>query len=295
MLSHEEKKILLQRAKDVKVEISRLKNDLNSADSQKDGLLEKSDSFEKELSVLIRTSVSLRDKRNYLTKKVKELKAARDTANTALKEKLDELKNLRTEEKEIIKKYHIEFSPAKVKAEIDMLELKVETEGLSFEKEKAVMKKIKELRKKYGEAKELGKVTERISALSKEVKELKEKAQDAHKQVQGTARESQKRHEEMIANSAKIDELKKKAPEFSQEFDSVKKKFFEANDQLKAKLLELNEINQKLGEDKKEFFETKKDAETKTLKKKGADVEEKIKKRQKLTTEDLLVFQKMNK
>ena len=78
-------------------------------------------------------------------------------------------------------------------------------------------------------------------------------------------------------------------------FSELKKKFNEANSELKEKLRGMNDVKNyldKISSDKREKRRQEIDS---ILKSKEEEVNEKIRKKQKLTTEDLLVFQKFEK
>ena len=88
-----------------------------------------------------------------------------------------------------------------------------------------------------------------------------------------------------------VDSLNLKEEESYKNFFDTKKKFTEINEKLQEKLKEISKLNEKSKEyNKEEKYE--KDTFTKrTLKEKADLVNEKIKQKKKLTTEDLLVLQ----
>ena len=71
-----------------------------------------------------------------------------------------------------------------------------------------------------------------------------------------------------------------------------KQKFQESNEKLKREIGELNEMSKQVDTDKQSYVEEKKKSIAEVLKVKEQEVEEKIKRGKKLTTQDLLVFQK---
>ena len=85
--------------------------------------------------------------------------------------------------------------------------------------------------------------------------------------------------------------LKEKEANALQKFVEFKKKFNEINTSLKENLTELNKVNEKVEEFKQESKAERKRKEKRRLKSKEDEVQEKIKRGEKLTTEDLLVFQ----
>ena len=181
--------------------------------------------------------------------------------------------------------------PSQIKKTIEKLELSIETDAMSFENEKKVMKKIKALKKRFDVAKIANDFFDNIKIFSKDIDKVKKKANEAHLRIQNRAKESQKLHEGLVGNSKEIDKLKEEEEGAFEKFIEFKKKFSEVNDLLKEKLTKMNGITKKL-----ESFKLKKEEEKILrdkffIKKKEAEVEEKIKRGEKLTTEDLLVFQ----
>ena len=74
-------------------------------------------------------------------------------------------------------------------------------------------------------------------------------------------------------------------------FSEFRKKFHEVNSQLKERLKLMSEVKSHLDRISSDKKERRRQEEESFLKSKEEAVNEKIKKRQKLTTEDLLVFQ----
>ncbi len=291
MLTEKEKTDLFRQLNEKRRDVSVLRANLNQADEQKENWFAKKDSLSKEISELIRKVKKNKDERNTLTNQVKTDKSLRTESNSLAKKKIDELKDLNKEKVEISKKYDIKGNPVYIKQEMDRLEAKFETEVMSFDKEKKIMDQIRELKKKYKEAKKVSDVWGKIHKLSKDVDELKKSSHETHQKIQSRAVESQKKHEEMIKESKEIDELKKKEEEAFTKFIEFKKKFNEVNEQLKQKLVELNMLNESANEYKTEIRKDKQEKEEQFLKSKEEMIEEKIKKGKKLTTEDLLIFQ----
>jgi len=102
-------------------------------------------------------------------------------------------------------------------------------------------------------------------------------------------------HEEILKISAEIDKIKVDEEYAFRKFSEFKKKFNGVNEQLKEKLKEMNHVKEqldKISTEKKEKIRLEQEL---FLKSKEDAVNEKIKRREKLTTEDLLVFQKFGK
>lgn len=292
MLTEEEKKELFRQLNEKRREVSVLRANLNQADDQKESWFSKKESYSKDISDFIKKVKKNKEERNALTELVKKDKKVRTESNSQARSKIEELKSLNKEKTEISKKHEIKGDPSYIKNEMDRLETKIETEVMSFDREKKIMDQIRELKKRYKETKKVSDVWEKINALSRDVDHLKKNARETHLNIQNRATESQKKHEDMIKQSAEIDELKKKEEEAFGKFIEFKKKFNEINEKLKESLLELNRLNETANQHKLEAVKEKKEQEEKFLKDKEDLIEEKIRTGKKLTTEDLLVFQK---
>ncbi len=294
MLTEAERKDLLKKLNELNVEISGIRNDLNILNDQKEAAFSNRESTGKKISEFIGKIKEIKSNRDKFTALVKEHKEKRKASRELVKKKIAEFKELDKQKKELMKKHKIKIGPDIVREQIERLETRIETEAIPFNEEKKIMKQIKDKKKQLNEAKELNGIFTGTKSLSKEIDELKEEVEDNHNKIQNFAKQSQERHEEMIKLSKEIDELKKKEREYLEKFKVLKDKFTEVNEKLKARLPELNEIREKLDSNKKEISKKKKDEIEKTLKDKESKVEEKIKRGEKLTNEDLLVFQNVD-
>ena len=295
MISEQEKKELIRKRNDLNKEINTLRKGLNDFNTKKESDFENKEKITKSISQLIGQVKSSKSARNKFTKQVKKVKEIRTHDNEEIKKKVKEIKELNKKKKEIQLKHNIKGNPSFIKKDIDKLEFKLETEAMGFDKEKKLMKTINGLRKQYKEVKVVSDVFEKIHKLDKELKELRKKAQDEHKEVQKTAEESQHKHEEVIETSKEIDDLKEKEEDAYKNFFDSKKKFTEINDKLQEKLKEIGKLNEKLREFGADQKHRKEEFNKKSLKQKAALVNEKMKKGGKLTTEDLLVLQGLDK
>lgn len=293
MLSKQERKELNKKLKDFRDEVADIREDLNLLNEEKEKWFKKRNDISNKIKVSIKELKFAKGERDNLTKQVKDSKQRRGELNEDIKKKIEDIKKLNSEKNDIAKKYKIEGDPSKIKEEIERLEFILETNVMSFDKEKALMKQIKDKKKQYEKVKVLTDVFDRIHKLSQEIERMREKADKSHKKTQERAGKSQEKHEEMIHASKELNELRKQELDSFKIFNQLKKQFYLVNDYLKQKLIELNSIKEKLDEAELTDIERKKIKITKELKEKEREVEEKIKSKKKLTTEDLLIFQKI--
>ena len=294
-MQEENKEELFKKLDEIRRDVTSLKTELNQIDDKKEEWFKKKEDCSKKIKDSIGHIKDDREKRNSLTKEVKDNKEKREQLNKEVKEKISEAKELNKEKEKISKKHHIHEDPSKIKEQIERLEFKIETEGLSFEKEKGIMSIIKNLKKKYKESEKISNVWDQLHTKSKDIDLKKREAEEMHKKIQKTAKESQDKHEGMIALSKEIDGLKKEEEEAFKRFIEFKTKFNEVNDKLKERLVELNNIKLEVDKHIKSKRLEKESKEQAILRNKEHSVEEKLKKREKLTTEDLLIFQKFEK
>lgn len=287
----QDKKELFKKLDELKKEILTLRTSLNEIDEQKESWFNKKESYSSEIRKLIGAIKDDKKKRDELTQKVKEDKEERKKVNDDALAKISQIQAFNKEKEEIVKKFKIKDDPSILKEEISRLEFKIETEVMSFDKEKETMKRIKSLKKKYKESEKISGVWNNIHKLSKEINELKKKAEEAHNRVQNRAKESQKLHEEILESSKEIDELKEKEEKAFEKFIEFKTKFNEINNQLKEKLPEISKLREEADKLRQDFVKERKTKEELIIKTKEEEVQEKIRRGEKLTTEDILVFQ----
>ena len=290
----QQKNKLFEDLKLLKKEINELRDNLNSIDEQKEKWFSKKEECGSKIRESIKGIKEGKQKRDELTKKVKEGKQERDKLNQEIKDKISKLKDLKNEKESILKKYNITEDSSRIKGVIEKLELSIETDAMSFENEKKVMKKIKGLKKKFNEAKVISDISDNFRKRSNDVDESKKKSNEVHLRIQNRAKESQILHEGIIASSKEIDNMKVEEENAFEKFIEFKKKFTEVNNALKEKLTKMNELRKSFASLKVKKGEEKRLKDEFFIKSKEAEVEEKIKRREKLTTEDLLVFQQDN-
>ncbi len=290
-ITEAEKKELYRQLAEKQKEISELRKNLNSINDQKEAAFEQREKYSKEISQHIYRLRDSKQKRDTLTVNVKEAKKNRNELNKKIKEKNNEINKLRKEKEELQRKHNIRGDPSQIRRDIRRLEYKIETEVMSFDKEKQLMKTIKGLKKKLAECAVIEAVSKKIDEAYREIKRERDETDSLHKRVVTTAATSQQKHEIILGESKEIDELRSKEKEANDKFMELKKAFKEVNDQLKARLEEINLINKKLGNAREHDKIERERREDEILKSKEELVQEKLKKGEKLTTDDLLVMQ----
>jgi uncharacterized coiled-coil DUF342 family protein len=116
-------------------------------------------------------------------------------------------------------------------------------------------------------------------------------AEEFHKQVQDMAKKGKKEYNSYLELSQKIKTLNSEQEKAFECFLKSKKGFNKVSKNLKNKLGEVSKIKKKLDEVNQGKKEKEKEKQEKDLEEKSQNVEEKLKKGEKLTNEDLIKFQ----
>ena len=285
-------KELVEELNKFRVEVSKLRQDLDKLDSEKESWYRKKADCSKKIKELIQKIKEDKVKRDSLTQEVKEQKRKRDDSNRQIGERLEKFKSIKEDKSSLAKALKLRESPSRINDLIEKLEFSIETDALSFDKEQALMKKIKELKRIYSDSRDVLEMDKKARDIFESVKKTKKGANELHESIQDKAKQSQTLHEGILKISGEIDKLKADEEEAFKKFSEFKQKFTEANIQLKEKLKSMNEVKGRLDmifADKKEKRKNEIDL---MLKAKEEEVNMKIRLGKKLTTEDLLVFQK---
>ncbi|MGV8141423.1 MAG: coiled-coil protein [Candidatus Woesearchaeota archaeon] len=294
MLNQAEINNLLSELNSVRSEVRDLKNKINSLDRRKEEMYREKRKISSDIHSRIRVAKDSKDKRNSLTDAVKNTKHSKEELEARLKTLDEEIRTLKEEKHKLLEKIGVE-DPIMLKKNIKKLEFRIETEGLTFEKEKELMKVLSKMKKQYDSSKVIVDIETKLSSKFRELRELREMMDMTKKIVQVSAKESQKHHVELIESSKEIDELKKKEDTFESEGSKYKAEIAKLNEELNVKLTQLDEIRKVLGENNVKLKEDIEKSNNEILKQKDHEVQEKIKTGKKLTTEDLLILQRTMK
>jgi len=151
------------------------------------------------------------------------------------------------------------------------------------------MEEIKKLKKSYAENSELFAILDKSNALASQIRKAKNKADEFHRKIQEMAKDSS--YELFIQLSNKITETKKIQEDAFQKFIEHKNEYIKIAQELNIKFDSIDKLKGEI-QDRKELHKLKlKERDSRILEEKTKKVEEKLKLRKRLTTEDLWVFQ----
>lgn len=265
-------------------DVTALKHKLDELNEQKEAWFSKKAEIGVQIKEKIGYIKDLKKERNVLTNEVRDLKKKRNNLNKQISDKIKDIVGV---ERPTLKGKKV--SGSRLKKEIESLEFKLETTPMKLEAEQRLMKRLKELKKDLKVFEESKEQSSAYKKVSKETDTLKEDANKMHEDLQVKAQRSQDLHEELVKESKFVDDLKVQEDEAYKKFLEFKKEFTELNNQLKDKFKTIKAVTTKAKSDKKAAIKKQND---KVIEEKAKDVEEKISKKKKLTTEDLLIMQR---
>lgn len=286
---------LLKRFEVCKQDIIVMRQKLNEINKLREGVFSEKDGMTSEIGSMIKRIRELKHERDDFTGQVRAKKAERSRLNKLVREKIQEIKNKRMEQDELMKSHGIQDlkrSPEALLKQIEKMEFSIETEAMPFAQEKKLMDQIKLRRKEYKELSVVSKVMTDVHSLSKEINTLKRESDTVHRDIQDLATKSQERHEELLKISGDIDKIKDGEKGIFDQFADYKKQYNEQNAKLRAKLNEMTEVKQELAQIESSLRQQKQEEFKQEMQVKQDEVEDKIKRGKKLTTADLLIFQK---
>ena len=133
---------LIEKLKKFRDEIRVQKENLTTLNNKKEADYSVKSKYSLEIKELRTKANEIKKKRDELTTRVKELKKKRKDLHDLINKKNVDLNKLNSQKEEVKKKAKIKLDPDKLASIIEKLEFKVETEALSFEKEKELMQQI---------------------------------------------------------------------------------------------------------------------------------------------------------
>ncbi|MBI2151472.1 hypothetical protein HYU21_01965 [Candidatus Woesearchaeota archaeon] len=265
-------------------EVQHLRQQLNSIHQEKENYYHQLRTSRDKLRSKLQRIELLKKERNELTTVVKQLKGERNKFNEEAKERRKILQSVDKKKDVLTEEMEVQESPGRLKSQIAKLEEKIETEVIPFEKEKALRKQIKELKAEFKKIEGLDLAWKEHNTAAANFSEKRRVAQEFHQQVQVKADVSQSKHEEISKLYDEIKAIRSEQKPAFEKYKEFKKKYEETKKALEETLPRLTELSKSFQENEERSYQS-------ILREKTAEVQEKIKKRQKLSTRDILAFQ----
>ena len=279
--------------KELQKEINSLRSDLKRINEDKESWFKKKEDLKGDIADLISKVKDQKKISDTSSDQATKLIQERNEYNKNVKKLIENVIALQKEKKQLLDKYKIEHDPEILKKNIEKLEEKIETEALSIDAEKRLMDRIKRLKKYYGELGGVKLVSDKIGEISKEIEETKTKANEAHYKLKELMKEKKSGLSEFFNISRQINIIKKQQERAFEMFISLKNNFINVSRQLNEKLNILNKTKQDKQAKEKQKEEKKRKKQLKIIEEKTKIAQEKMKRGEKLTTEDLLVLQNL--
>ncbi len=274
-----------------KSEINRLRTELESLAGEKEEWFGKAALLKKEISLAVQQIKDAKSRRDSLTASVRNRKEELKKADEKLSELIAKYNAASSEKEAALKKAGIIKPAAALKKEIAEKELRIETEVISFEEEKRIMRELKKKKQALAEQEKIAPMLEEGKKLSKDIDDAKKQINTLKSSIRAEAAESQKHHEEMIAGIKKLHELKAHANEAFEKCGGLKKSFAETNTKLKENLIGISKLKLSIDEQREAKRQAEERGRELILEEKEKELREKMAKGKKLTTKDLLFFQ----
>ncbi|MBI2109882.1 hypothetical protein HYT58_01765 [Candidatus Woesearchaeota archaeon] len=280
------------KLREIKKEISDTRKKLDELHALKEDWFDRKQRLKKKASKFVRKLKETQNKREEAEKKIREFLDERDRFNKEVKELILKIKDAAIRKNEAFKKFGVKYDPIQLKEQIKKLDYSIETEAFTFKKEKQVMDQIKELRKRLVESSEVEDLAEEERSFSNKIDEARKKADEAHANYKKTVEESRACLAEFSELIKKVTDIKKMQKEAFDEFIKNKDEFTTQSNILRSKLDELNKLSTIIKEKNLSSERDIRERDEKILDEKQQEVEEKLKSRKKLTTADLLAYQR---
>ncbi len=270
---------------------------LEEINQKKEEWFRKKEELNKQIGELITSLKKLNPEIDEAKKKERELRQKRDENNRKFLEFLDKSKELVRDKKLLEEKFGHGATSEKIKSKIEKLEYTIETEVFSMTKEKKVMDQIRGFKKVLAETSSSGDYRAQMQEISPIITSAKEEADKAHKELRELQKENRKKFKEYMINSRKVNQLKKEQREAFKNFVTYKTEFLKLNAELRAQMPTSSQMHHKKKERKyQQHHDIRRVQEdfidnARLIENKVKEVEQKIKDKKKLTTQDILAMQ----
>ena len=283
--------------------IKALKEKLQDLHQHKEAAYVHAQDLRKKIQEQVNVLKHSRGQRDVFTSQIKEQKKVRDQLHSQLKQKSVLLQQAEERLKEILpmsndehKRVHLRH-PDQIKKQIAAIQHTIETEGVSFEKEKKLMKEINDLKKEFIGSSAALDILSQKGKLLQEVRDLRKQANFTHREISHNAGSSQEKHNVLLAVAKDLDALRAEEKNAFTSFTQLKKEYNTLHAEFDALQKELYGLHEQVRSHKEEKRKQYDAQERKNIEALQREVVEKLKKGSgvKLTLKDLLAFQSMDK
>src|SRR3989338_2806624 len=280
-----------EREQVLRKEIKDLKEKVNILNKQKEIWFNRKEELKSKQKTFLEKIKNERDESRKSRSEKTLLKNKRDKGNKKVKGIILTIKQKRVVAADLLRKAGTRKNPKKILQLIDALEERIETEGAPYEQEKKLTAKVVKLRRELKEVEEVAKIFDEVRRKEKELAESRVAADQYHHQLQKGNQKIWEYYQNIINISKEFADVKKTQEEAFAKFVETKREFVKANEALKEKLNKLHTLNQEKVKYQKERQEKKELQHKNIVKEKVRLVEEKLREKKQITTEEILAFQ----
>ncbi|HLC73590.1 MAG TPA: hypothetical protein VJH20_03060 [Candidatus Nanoarchaeia archaeon] len=285
-----DKQELINKLGLIRKDISNLKDTLERIRKEKDSIFQKRNSLREKVAGQIKEIKELKSKKDKDSFGLQDEFREKDVINQEIGTLINKIKALNEKRRIIKKEVKIDKNPDMLKSLINKLEEKIETEVLSIEEEKRVMKRLNKLKSEYKEIKVIVDLNNEYNKMSEDIDFKKKKLNDLKNKIKDNM-EKNSEYEGFMKISKEIFETKNEISALNNQYFQYKSDILKNNILLKEKLKELNDIKNDLDLIDKKLLEEKENKKQDIISQKKSVVEEKLRMGHKLSTEDLITFQ----
>ncbi|HIH40733.1 MAG TPA: phosphoserine phosphatase SerB [Halobacteria archaeon] len=288
-LEKEQQKVvdnLIQRKKALEIELETFKRKRDGYNTEKRTYAENRDELNKKRVDLLKKAKDLREERD---KANKEVKTYKDKKNELLAElsvvskKVDKLKDVDNPDGKDINQ---------IKTEIDRLKFEQQTRVMTIEKERGLVKRISELENEYSQRKRDIEENEELKSLLNNYKNIRKELDQYNKILSENISKAQDLHKEMIASLKEAEVVRKEADQLHDAFVDAQKKADYYHHKYIATEKDLKDLDEIINSLNKKKTYSKKERGEQRANKIAESVFENFKRGEKITTEDILLFQR---
>ncbi len=254
-----------------------LKQALNNLHAERQKWRSEKQALTKKKQELITSLKRYKDQRKSLNSEISKLKQDKEQVLARLAKLCEEKKSLVLELKKQSKLLGLKKDLNSIEREITDLEFMIETSAMSYEREKKILKRIKELKNILKKSACLKSINDKINTLNESIKNLSQELESFNSKIRELVTRKHDLRENIISINQALDDLTKQEVLANAKVLGLNKQISEYNEQIKQVLNKLSRFVTKKQQGKKLTLE---------------QVEDKLLKGGKLTTEDLLLLQK---
>jgi len=222
-------KVAMEMVNKLDSELVPLKEQRSKLESEAELCVKRRDHIRRQIEQLRAEIVGLKNNRDEINQKVKDLKVVRDQLVSDRKEKLSKVIEFK-QKVASIKQDHPRIIRA-VEREIENLEWKIQTASLAMPEEKRIVERIAELEKRLTSHKQAQAMWSEIKTLQHQLRNLRTEEKEYHNQIAQLAEQSREVHQMLIERGKNIPGLKTEANETHQKYVEASKQVQKLNQQ----------------------------------------------------------------